>query len=102
MVSALALAGCGGSSGTTTTTNEQIHLTPLEQRGRAVFISTCGACHTLADAGTSGTAGPAFTEPWSAARVRLVLARGQGAMQPNLVTGRDAAAVAAYVAAATR
>jgi len=26
--------------------------------GKAVFVSTCGGCHTLADAGTTGSVGP--------------------------------------------
>lgn len=26
--------------------------------GKSIFAATCGACHTLADAGTSGTVGP--------------------------------------------
>jgi cytochrome c oxidase subunit II len=29
--------------------------------GRETFISNCGSCHTLADAGTSGSAGPDLT-----------------------------------------
>lgn len=101
-VAILTLAGCGGSSGAPTTTHDQIHLTPLEQHGKEVFVSTCGGCHTLADAGTSGTAGPALTTPLRAAFVLATIVHGKGAMQGNIVTGRDAAAVAAYVAAATK
>jgi mono/diheme cytochrome c family protein len=26
--------------------------------GRTIFVESCGGCHTLADAGTSGTTGP--------------------------------------------
>lgn len=29
--------------------------------GRATFVANCGSCHTLADAGTSGAAGPDLT-----------------------------------------
>lgn len=29
--------------------------------GRATFVSNCGSCHTLADAGTNGSAGPDLT-----------------------------------------
>jgi cytochrome c oxidase subunit 2 len=29
--------------------------------GRAAFVASCGSCHTLADAGTSGTIGPDLT-----------------------------------------
>jgi cytochrome c6 len=97
-VATLALAGCGGS----TAPHRDIHLTAFERRGKAIFIQQCGICHELADAGTSGSAGPALTSSWSASRVRIAIADGPGAMSPNLVTGLNAAAVAAYVAAATR
>jgi cytochrome c6 len=78
-----------------------VHLNPVERRGMAIFIPTCGICHQLADAGTSGSAGPALTSPWQASRVLEVIADGPGAMPENLVTGRNAAAVADYVAVAT-
>ena len=32
--------------------------TATRARGKALFVQTCGACHTLADAGTTGTVGP--------------------------------------------
>ena len=102
-VTILALTGCGGSKSPhhPTTTQHQIHLTAFEKRGKAIFISTCGVCHTLADAGTTGTAGPALMPSWAASRVRLAIELGPGAMPANLVTGRKAAAVARYVEAAT-
>jgi mono/diheme cytochrome c family protein len=93
----LALTGCGSSSAP----RHQIHLTPLERRGKTVFITTCGICHQLADAGTDGVVGPALDRPWLASRVRQTIAEGPGVMPAGLVTGREAAAVAAYVAAAT-
>jgi mono/diheme cytochrome c family protein len=77
-------------------------LTALERRGKALFISKCGGCHELADAGTSGAAGPALASPWSASRVRETIADGPGMMPEGVVTGEQADAVAAYVAAATR
>jgi mono/diheme cytochrome c family protein len=98
-------------------------------RGRALFVEKCGSCHRLADAGTSGTIGPdldaAFSGPrsegYEESTIRSVV-RGQIAyptvdpvgiiespdggepqrargMPANLVTGDDADAVAAYVAA---
>lgn len=97
-VAVLALAGCGGGSSTT----KRIPLTALEQRGKALFISKCGLCHTLADAGTGGIAGPKLDSPWHASRVRETIAAGPGGMPADQVTGQDAAAVAAYVAAATK
>jgi mono/diheme cytochrome c family protein len=51
----IAASGCGTSSGDTT-------------RGRALFIKNCGTCHTLAQAGTSGTQGPNLDDAFAAAR----------------------------------
>jgi len=31
-------------------------------RGKPLFVSTCGSCHALADAGTKGTIGPNLDE----------------------------------------
>lgn len=101
-VAVLALTGCGGSGGSKAPPQHHIHLTAFETRGKAIFIADCGMCHQLADAGTSGTAGPALAGSWAAPLVRETIANGIGGMPANLVTGRKAAAVAAYVAAATR
>jgi mono/diheme cytochrome c family protein len=94
----LALAACGGGS---SPPHHHVHLTAFERRGKTLFIPTCGGCHQLADAGTDGVAGPALDTPWPASRVREKIADGAGLMPPGLVTGRAAAEVAAYVAAAT-
>ena len=67
-----------------------------------LFISTCGVCHSLADAATDGSAGPALNTPWLASRVRETIADGPGGMPDTLLTGEKAAEVAAYVAAATK
>jgi mono/diheme cytochrome c family protein len=98
-VAILALAGCGGGS---TEPKRHVPLTAFEQRGKALFIPTCGRCHELADAGTSGIAGPPLTEPWAASRVREVIDVGPGMMPDGLFTGAQADEVAAYVAAATK
>jgi sulfite dehydrogenase len=72
---------------------------------RALFASTCGACHALHDAGVHGMVGPDLdaVRP-SAGRVRRAIRTGSidGVMQPGLLRGRDARAVAAYVARASR
>ena len=94
----LVLAGCGES----TPPQRHIHLTAFERRGKALFIPTCGICHQLADAGTGGTAGPALDSPRHAAQVRETIANGRGMMPAGLLSGKMAAAVAAYVAAATK
>jgi len=95
----LALTGCGGG---TAAPRHHVHLTPFERHGKTLFIRTCGRCHTLADAGTDGMVGPALDSPWLASRVEETIADGPGGMPVGLVTGADAAAVATYVAAATR
>ncbi len=97
-VALLALAGCGGAAAP----HRHIHLTPFEQRGKALFITKCGGCHTLADAGTGGMAGPALESPWLASRVQETIADGPGGMPAGLLSGNAAAEVAAYVAAATK
>ncbi|MGZ8665888.1 MAG: cbb3-type cytochrome c oxidase subunit I [Solirubrobacterales bacterium] len=65
------------------------------------FASSCGSCHTLSAAGTSGTVGPDLdqTKP-SKQQVLSAIQNGglgSGTMPPDLLTGADAEAVAAYV-----
>jgi sulfite dehydrogenase len=68
--------------------------------GKTAFVATCGGCHTLKDAGTSGNVGPDLDglAPLSVERVAHQIENGGGAMPPKLLTGQDAANVAAYVA----
>jgi mono/diheme cytochrome c family protein len=79
-------------------------------QGKQLFISNCGKCHRLADAGTNGTIGPdldgAFAGP-RAQHFRLSTIKqvvydqiyhAAAPMPRKLVTGADAASVAAYVA----
>jgi mono/diheme cytochrome c family protein len=74
--------------------------------GKEVFMSNgCGACHTLADAGTSGTVGPDLDD----AKPELALAvdrivNGKGAMPPfkGQLSAAQIADVAAYVVDATK
>jgi mono/diheme cytochrome c family protein len=111
---ALAASGCGtgGLVGQGDTTN-----------GKKLFQEKCGFCHTLADAGTSGTAGPNLDNAFAAVRakspdqrfqddtIREVVGdqiripgqyqnveKGSTSMPANLVTGSDLADVATYVA----
>ena len=73
----------------------------LNDDARKLFASSCGACHALADAGTSGAVGPSLDEAkLDAAGVRKQIDDGGGAMPPDLLSGADADAVAEYVAAA--
>ena len=106
---ALLFAGCGALGYTSAKADKA--------NGKKLFSSTCGSCHTLADAGTTGTIGPdldyAFRQDLAVGMtegtIRQVV-RGQIAyaitetstgspgMPKNLVTGKDANDVAAYVA----
>jgi mono/diheme cytochrome c family protein len=70
--------------------------------GKEVFLGTagCGSCHTLADAGTSGTVGPNLDDAQPSED--LVVDRvtnGAGAMPPfqGTLTEQQIADVAAYV-----
>ncbi|HET7045419.1 MAG TPA: c-type cytochrome [Gaiellaceae bacterium] len=78
--------------------------------GKTLFTEKCGACHTLADAGTKGTVGPNLDDALGAPAKQGIadstlrdIVRGQIAyasppMPQDLVTGDDADAVATYVA----
>jgi hypothetical protein len=69
--------------------------------GKQIFTQSCGTCHTLSDAGTSGTVGPNLDElAPEQARVAAAIENGgagTGAMPANIVTGSEAEAVAEYV-----
>ena len=85
--------------------------------GKQLFKDKCGSCHTLADAGTSGTIGPNLDNAFAADKAQGFsistmrdLIRGQIAypesdpgtghpgMTPNLLHGQQARDVAVYVA----
>jgi cbb3-type cytochrome c oxidase subunit III len=90
--------------------------------GQKLFTANCGACHTLAAAGTSGTVGPNLDDAFAGDRaqgfkqssiqnvvldqIRLGSGPVSGSsstqegtpMPSNIVTGQDAQDVAAYVA----
>ncbi len=55
----LALTGCG--TGGYTSAGSQ-------GAGKKLFITACGGCHTLADAGTAGTIGPNLDDAFAQAR----------------------------------
>lgn len=66
------------------------------ERGAAIFATTCAGCH---GPDAEGGVGPALRgSGLSAAEVEGVIAAGQGTMPAALVTGQDAADVAAHVA----
>jgi mono/diheme cytochrome c family protein len=116
-------AGCGGSGSNTVeqqtatagapeTPNLNQPLSPAEAHGLDLFVQHCGSCHTFDAAGTVGQIGPnlgdiAVNEADVLHAIRTGggrHAKGQGAgpsgnMPRNLVTGKDAQDVAAFVAA---
>jgi cbb3-type cytochrome c oxidase subunit III len=103
VAAALLAAGCG--------TGGKAVAHADTQNGQKLFTSTCGGCHTLAAAGTSGTIGPNLDDAFGPSRAQgfkqstiqnVVLLQIRDASKPmpeNLVKGQDAQDVAAYVAA---
>lgn len=94
----IAAGGCGGSN--TGASRQGSVLTPVQTRGKTLFVADCASCHTLADAGAKGIVGKNLddTRP-SAAVVLKTLAVPPKTMPAGLVSGADARSVAAYVAA---
>jgi cbb3-type cytochrome c oxidase subunit III len=98
----LVTAGCG--------TGGKASSTADPQHGETVFKASCGGCHTLAAAGTSGTIGPNLDAAFGPSRqqgfhdstfqnvVLLQIREPSKPMPANLVSGQDAEDVAAYVA----
>lgn len=79
---------------------------PGTQPARALFRDTCGTCHDLQAAGTTGVFGPPLdgAQNLTAARVLNQIRVGSvsGAMPSNLLVGEDAERVARYVARVAR
>ncbi len=71
--------------------------------GKEIFLANCGSCHTLADAGTTGTIGPNLdaASP-SADKVVERVTNGQGAMPSfaDSLSEQQIQDVAAYVSSA--
>jgi mono/diheme cytochrome c family protein len=118
----VAVVGCGGdasdtveqetaTAGAPEAPQVEQPLSAAERHGRDLFVANCGSCHTLDAAGTIGQIGPnlgdiALTEQDVMTAIRIGGGRHSkgaggrsGNMPRNLVTGRDAKDVAAFVAA---
>ena len=118
LAAALAVvAGCGYEGQTTAspetvegTVAQPTETTPTVEvpegdatAGKAVFTSTCGACHTLSDAGTSGVVGPNLDDRQpDAARVYDRVTNGKGGMPSfkGQLSDQQIADVTAYVSTA--
>lgn len=73
----------------------------LDPEARSLFASTCGGCHALSDAETSGAVGPNLDETTlDAAGIADKIENGGGGMPPGLLQGEEAQSVADYVAGA--
>jgi cbb3-type cytochrome c oxidase subunit III len=102
LTAALLAAGCG--TGGIVKGGDQ-------SNGKQLFQAKCGGCHTLAAAGTHGTVGPNLDDAFASDKqqgyeqitiqqvVRQQIQLASGKMPANLVTGKDAQDVSAYVAA---
>jgi cytochrome c6 len=70
-------------------------------QGKQLFQQNCGTCHTLADAGTQGKVGPVLDQVKPDKQLVQSAIKngglGSGTMPANIVTGKDADAVATYV-----
>jgi cbb3-type cytochrome c oxidase subunit III len=74
--------------------------TVMGTNGKAIFKTKCGSCHTLVDAGTTGTQGPNLDQlkpPFSIAKAQVE--RGGGIMPAfkGVLSDAQIAAVAKYV-----
>jgi mono/diheme cytochrome c family protein len=101
---AVVVTACGSQSAVTQADNLV--------RGKQLFVSRCGSCHTLARAGTKGTVGPdldaafrqSLSEGFGRSAVHGVVAgqirhpNREGKMPADLVSGQGVDDVAAYVA----
>lgn len=108
VVASAAVAGCG-SEGISVPESE-----PVAHQGAVIFAERCGGCHTIAAAGTQGskpsgetnskdrTNGPNFDsrkETYDSAITAIRQGGFSGAIMPgNIVTGKDADAVAIFLA----
>ena len=110
------VAGCGGAEDATPTPETVIGEVPTGSEdgggategdpaaGKEVFASAgCGSCHTLSDAGATGTVGPNLDESsvdFAAAQTQIT--NGGGGMQAysGTLSEEEIANVAAYVVSA--
>ena len=103
LLAAALAAGCGSGTG-------GLEESGSAANGKQLFQEKCASCHGLADAGSRSTVGPNLDDAFAGVRqqgfkedtIRNIVADqikyAVAPMPQNLVTGDDAADVAAYVA----
>jgi mono/diheme cytochrome c family protein len=121
LVGASALAACQSRGVATPTPNTVIGTVPTTPtttfpivpaynlkgnpaHGKAIFVSNCGTCHTLADAGTSGAVGPNLDSLKPDYQATTAQVTNGGAIMPafnHQLSTQQIADVAAYVVTAT-
>jgi mono/diheme cytochrome c family protein len=132
LAGAVVVAGCGGSSSSSEATTTEEAAPPAEEEapaeeaeeepaeeekeaggeeggtaalseeGQMIFTSTCGSCHTLKEAGTSGEVGPNLDElEPSQSTVEGQVENGGGGMpafgKEGILKSNEIKAVATYV-----
>lgn len=101
LVTALLLAGCGNGDDDSGSPGGDDAPSSGSSEGKSLFTETCGGCHELADAGTTGAIGPSLDQVKpDAERVKSMIDSGGGAMPAGLLEGEERDAVAEYVAGA--
>jgi len=92
-------SGGGGSSSSSKSSGSSS--SNASAQGKLIFTQTCGTCHTLKDAGTSGNVGPVLDQVKpDKARVESAIEKGglgSGQMPAGLLQGKEEEAVAEYV-----
>ena len=95
--------GAGSTTGAPTGPAQGKATTPNLAAAAQQFATTCGSCHTLAAANTTGTVGPNLDQAKpSKAEVLSAIEKwgfGSGTMPPGLLQGTQAEQVSDYVAA---
>jgi mono/diheme cytochrome c family protein len=82
------------------------HLTDFQKEGQELFGQRCRMCHTLKAANATGKVGPTLDEPPRSYALVLETIKngrsaGNGQMPADVYQGRDAEAVAEFVAVAS-
>ena len=100
MVLVALASACGGSGSGDASPPSGPSSSPQNVAGKSLFTSNCGGCHTLSDAGASGSVGPNLDDLQpDQATVSHQVSNGGGSMPAfaGKLTDAEITAVAAYV-----